>query len=80
MLGLTINFRLVQSPCCWLKLYFNTHYMDKEGEFVIRIDGVIKGYHNFQIKPFIHEMLNCISEVGNYHDQHAVLVKRANNM
>ena len=41
---------------------------------VIIFNGVIKGYHDFKIKPLMCMSLRVTKEYGNKHDQHACLV------
>ena len=62
------------------EMYYPSWYMEEEESIVIKLEGVIKGYHFFKVKPNIGEVLNVEREEGNEYDPHALLVKRGSTV
>ena len=55
-------------------------YMEEEGSVVIKLEGVVMGYHYLKVKANIGELLDVEREEGNEYDPHALRVKRGSTV
>ena len=76
-----VRYRAHDKKCSFEEMYYPPwQYMEEEGSIVIKLEGVVKGYHYFKVKPNIGELLDVQREEGNEYDPNALLVKRGSTV